>query len=144
MFYSTVAPIKATLTSYSIGAICAAAFWLVSVSANPVHAGWFGPSNYDECLDEIVATIPNDDVARMVRNVCSSRFRGSPNNESYLDCILDHSEGLGSKVGFLAIRSACSSKSSGSATALQKCILKKMPGVLSDTAARAIRSQCSK
>lgn len=47
--------------------------WCATVSAT-AGAGWFGPSNYDECILEHLKGVSSDMGARMVAASCAKQF----------------------------------------------------------------------
>lgn len=52
--------------------------------ALPVFAGWFGPSNYDECILESMKGVTSDKAAILIESICRKKFLEKPekNHES--------------------------------------------------------------
>ena len=40
----------------------------------PLSAGWFGPSNYDECILDSMKGVVGDVAARLIRQSCAQKF----------------------------------------------------------------------
>ncbi|WP_126445461.1 hypothetical protein [Sulfuricystis multivorans] len=53
---------------------------LISLLSVPAasFAGWFGPSNYDECILESMKGVTSDVAARMVARSCREKFPDKP------------------------------------------------------------------
>lgn len=47
---------------------------LISSTPLPVFAGWFGPSNYDECILESMKGVTSDKAAILIERSCRKKF----------------------------------------------------------------------
>lgn len=64
-----------------------AALVLLALIANPIHAGWFGPGNYDECVLENMKGVQSERAAREISFACRRQFPAKPKDEKYVgDC----------------------------------------------------------
>lgn len=55
-----------------------AASSLVILFSTTASAGWFGPSNYDECILESMKGVTSDVAARLVARSCREKFPDKP------------------------------------------------------------------
>ncbi|MDD4154576.1 MAG: hypothetical protein PHT30_04110 [Bacilli bacterium] len=53
----------------------------VSSMALPVFAGWFGPSNYDECILESMKGVTSDKAAILIESICRKKFLEKPEKD---------------------------------------------------------------
>ena len=51
------------------------AFSLVILVSTTASAGWFGPSNYDECILESMKGVTSNVAARLVESSCREKFQ---------------------------------------------------------------------
>lgn len=94
----------------------ASVFLILAAAPFIADAGFFGPSNYHECiLDEMPGT-KNNIVAREIRRKCSKDFpsQGAITKKSSLfgvdtagECIIKYGEDVSSKHAASSIRRAC-------------------------------------
>ncbi|MGE4441914.1 MAG: hypothetical protein AB7D27_10565 [Desulfomicrobium sp.] len=52
------------------------------VVVNESYAGWFGPSNYDECILDNMKNVDSDAAARLVAQACRKKFPVNKNSNS--------------------------------------------------------------
>ena len=112
------------------------------VALQDARAGWlFGPDNADECRTDYMAKAGSSLAARLIAKACNDLF-GDPDREEWAECILDHAVHTESEIAIKLIAQACSRTASGKDTAADRCMLKKLPGVSVDVAAKQIVSAC--
>lgn len=56
-------------------------FLILSLSSIPVQAGWFGPSNYDECIIESMKGVQSNIAARLIYKSCKKKFPTTRNSQ---------------------------------------------------------------
>lgn len=47
---------------------------IVLLLATPAHAGWFGPSTYEECILENMKDVKSDRAAIIIHRACRNQF----------------------------------------------------------------------
>src|SRR3989344_9259022 len=52
--------------------------FLVLAAPLPTMAGWFGPSNYDECILESMKGVTSDKAALLIARSCRQKFPNEP------------------------------------------------------------------
>ena len=87
---------------------------------SPIHAGWFGPDNYWECILKNLTAIQSDTIANEVISSCKNEF---PFHERIF---------IEKKSSWFGPKSASS------------CVVKYGKDVRSEVAARYIQSACYK
>jgi len=109
-----------------------------------IIAGWFGPDNFEECIQINQKKTSSELAARAIHLACTKKFTEKTDIE-YANCILEHVGNTSSDLGVRAIVGACANiYISGKDIKYSKCILKNMPGIELDLAARSIAMSCRK
>lgn len=114
---------------------------LVLGSSVNCFAGWFGPSNYADCVEEVVRPTGCEMSAKLGVMACRYKFR-ERKDLVFANCVIDNLSDTGTDFGAKAILLACRAKQSGEYSHFEKCILERMPGAKNDIAARAIVTAC--
>ncbi|MBF0398611.1 MAG: hypothetical protein HQK78_17685 [Desulfobacterales bacterium] len=107
-----------------------------------IIAGWFGPDNFEECIQINQKKSSSKLAARAIHLACTKKFTEKTEIE-YANCIIEHVGNTASDLGVRAIVEACANiYISGKDKKYSKCILRNMPGIEVDMAARSIAISC--
>ena len=106
----------------------------------PAMGGWFGPSNYEECILENMKGVASDAAVRAIARVCRKKF---PPVESKLRS--SSLPKMNEQIKQYLINQEKAVVQERLAEQLyEECILENMNGVASDKAAMAIMRACRK
>jgi hypothetical protein len=73
---------------------------IITIFPSLVFGGWFGASNYDECILESMKGIESDTAAREIRYSCQSKFSSNTKKESYAKLTPDELSLLTGRAGY--------------------------------------------
>ena len=59
-------------------------FFLFAIQVGLVHASWFGPDNFEDCILESIPTAKTDAAVRLVQKTCRDKFPSESKNSKSL------------------------------------------------------------
>lgn len=78
-----------------------------------LYAGWFGPSNYEECVEDNIKKVSSEFAARAILLSCRALFDDpwlSQDQKKYHNCILKNMKGVSTDVAARVIMQNCRKK----------------------------------
>jgi hypothetical protein len=73
---------------------------IITIFPSLVFGGWFGASNYDECILESMKGVESDTAAREIRYSCKSKFPSNTEKKSYAKLTPDELSLLTGRAGY--------------------------------------------
>jgi hypothetical protein len=81
-----------------------------------LHAGWFGPSNYEECVEDNIKKVSSEVAARAVLTSCTQLFNNpslSEGEKKFYNCILKNIKGVSTDIAARVIIQNCGKRFPG-------------------------------
>lgn len=109
---------------------------------SPAYAGFFEPSNYNECLSKYPKDTESNRAVHLIAIACKYKYKENVNVE-FAECIFDYAPDIVSDRAATIVGNACKFKFIENTNIdLANCLLDEVPEVKTDSAASAVAASC--